>query len=88
MTHRFVLFDETFRNPPVGPPMDAPQGVPMPPPPPQPPATLATAETEEEARALMVTTFAGRPDLTWIAFQLEEDGVTHCNGCERRDLMP
>jgi hypothetical protein len=47
-------------------------------------AVIASAETEEDARTLA----AAHPDpaLTWVEFQIEENGVGLCNGVIRRDL--
>ena len=85
MTDQFVLYDETMRNPPPMPLVEPGMG-----PPPistHRPEVLATAEDELDARAVAAT-FAGRTDLTWIEYQLEDDGVTHCNGVVRDDLPP
>jgi hypothetical protein len=86
MTDRFVLYDETMRNPPPMEPFDPAK---MGPPPisTHRPEALATAEDELDARAVGAT-FAGRADLTWIEYQLEDDGTTHCNGVVRDDLPP
>lgn len=83
MADRFVLFEASFRNP--SPPTIVDGDLVHPP----PPAILTTAEDVSEAIVVgSAAPYAGQTDLTWVEYDLEEDGVTRCNGRIRDDLPP